>query len=217
MQIDVFSHVQLEKYKKAIYKYSDRFVTDKNIQDKRPTLTNQNMRLELIDKYADYVQVLSPTHPPLEEVFSPDEAAELARICNDEIAELMGKYPKKYVAAIANLPLNNMDAALKETERAIKTLGFKGVQIYPSVKGKPISSEEFMPLFEMMAAFDLPLWLHPMRRVSTPDFPTEDQSFNQIFSIFGWPYDTTAAMTRLIFAGLYGLSVALYVSSRNMF
>jgi aminocarboxymuconate-semialdehyde decarboxylase len=203
MKIDVFTHVQLEKYKKAIYKYSDRFVSDKNVQDKRPTLTDQDMRLQLIDKYDDYVQVLSATHPPLEEVFGPDEAAELARMCNDEIAELMGKYPKKYIAAIANLPMNNMDAALRETERAIKELGFKGVQIYPSVQGKPISSEEFMPLFEMMTAFDLPLWMHPMRRVSTPDFATEDQSFNQIFSIFGWPYDTTAAMTRLIFAGLF--------------
>ena len=203
MKIDVFTHVQLEKYKKAIYKYSDRFVSDKNVQDKRPTLTDLNTRLNLIDKYDDYVQVITATHPPLEEVFDPGEAADLARMCNDEIAELIVSNPNKYVAAIANLPMNNMDAALKEAERAIKELGFRGVQIYPSVQGKPISSEEFMPLFEMMADFDLPLWLHPMRRVSTPDFATEDQSFNQIFSIFGWPYDTTAAMTRLIFAGLF--------------
>ena len=55
MKIDVFTHVQLEKYKKAIYKYSDRFVTDKNVQDRRPTLTDQNMRLQLMEKYDDYV------------------------------------------------------------------------------------------------------------------------------------------------------------------
>ena len=60
-----------------------------------------------------------------------------------------------------------------------------------------------MPLYEMMAGFDLPIWIHPMRRSSVPDFQTEDQSYNQIFSIFGWPYDTTAAMTRLIFAGIF--------------
>ncbi|MBW2066246.1 MAG: amidohydrolase [Deltaproteobacteria bacterium] len=203
MKIDVFTHVQLQRYKKTIYGYADRFITDKNVQDRRPTLTDTDLRLQLIEKYEGYVQVLTATHPPLEEVFSPRETPELARMCNDEIAELQAKYPQKYVAAVANLPLNNMDATLKEAERAIKELGFRGVQIYPSVNGKPISSEEFMPLFEMMAGFDLPLWLHPMRRSSTPDFATEDQSYNQLFSIFGWPYDTTAAMTRLIFAGLF--------------
>lgn len=203
MKIDVFTHVQLERYKKIIYKYSDRFITDRSVQERRLTLSDNELRLRLIDKYDEYVQVLTATHPPLEEVFSPDETPELARICNDEIAELQAKYPKKYIAAVANLPLNNMEATLKETERAIKDLGFRGVQIYPSVNGKPISSQEFIPLFEMMAGFDLPLWIHPMRRSSTPDFATEDQSYNQLFSIFGWPYDTTAIMTRLIFAGIF--------------
>ena len=203
MKIDVFTHVQPERYRKAIYKHSDKFLTDKNVQDRRPTLTDHSLRMKIIEKYDGYVQVLSATHPPLEEVFNPVEAAELARMCNDEIAELLAKYPQKYIAAIANLPLNNMDETLKETERAIKKLGFKGVQIYPSVNGKPVSTEEFMPLYEMMAGFDLPIWIHPMRRSSTPDFATEKQSYNQLFSIFGWPYDTTAIMTRLVFAGIF--------------
>ena len=203
MKIDVFTHVQLAKYKEAVYKYADRFMTDKKVQDKRPTLTDSDMRMAIIDKYEDYVQVLSGTLPPLEEVVSPEEAPALARLCNDEMAELMAKHPEKYIAAIANVPLNNVDAALMETERAVRELGFKGIQIYPSVNGKPASLEEFMPLYEMMAGFDLPIWIHPMRRSSTPDFAAEDQSYNQLFSIFGWPYDTTAVMTRLIFAGIF--------------
>ncbi len=203
MKIDIFTHVQLEKYKKALHKHADKFITEKNFQERRPALTDQELRMRIIGKYENYVQVLSATLPPLEEIVSPDEAAELARIANDEIAEMLARYPQKYIAAIANLPLNNMDATLKETERAIQELGFKGIQLYPSVQGKPISLEAFMPLYEMMAEFDLPIWIHPMRRSSVPDFPTEDQSYNQIFSIFGWPYDTTAVMTRLIFAGIF--------------
>ena len=203
MKIDIYSHVQPKGYKKALFKHSDKFVPVKDVQKRRLTLTDQKLRMQLIDRHEGYVQVLSATHPPLEEVVNPDEAAELARIFNDELAELMGKYPKKYIAAIANLPMNNMDATLKEAERAINELGFKGVQIYPSVQGKPVSSEEFMPLYEMMAGFDLPIWIHPMRKASTPDFATEDQSYNQLFSLFGWPYDTTAIMTRLIFSGIF--------------
>ncbi len=203
MKIDISTHVLPTRYKKALYKYSDKFVTERKVQDKRPALTDHELRLRIIDKYEDKVQVLSVTMPPLEEIVGPKEAAEMARISNDEMAELISKYPKKYIAAIANLPMNDMDEALKETERAIKELGFKGVQIYTAVQGKPLSSEEFVPLYEMMTGLDLPIWIHPLRRSSVPDYPTEDVSYNQIFSIFGWPYDTTAAMTRLVFSGIF--------------
>jgi aminocarboxymuconate-semialdehyde decarboxylase len=66
-----------------------------------------------------------------------------------------------------------------------------------------LGTEELMPLFKMMADFDLPIWIHPLRRSSTPDYPTEKSSLHQIFSIFGWPYETTLAMTRLIFAEVF--------------
>jgi aminocarboxymuconate-semialdehyde decarboxylase len=107
------------------------------------------------------------------------------------------------MTAIANLPLNNIDASIKEAERAIKKLKFKGIQIFTSIHGKPLGSEEFIPLYQMMADFDLPIWIHPLRRSSTPDYPTEKSSFHQIFSVFGWPYETTMAMTRLVFAGIF--------------
>jgi len=60
-----------------------------------------------------------------------------------------------------------------------------------------------MPLYELMADLDLPIWIHPMRSSSQPDWAAEKVSFNQLFSIFGWPYDTTASMVRLVFAGIF--------------
>jgi uncharacterized protein len=74
--------------------------------------------------------------PPVEEIAGPRRAADLARLCNHEIAEIVAKYPDRFVAAAANVPLSNMDTALKETERAIKDRGFKGIQIYSRVNGK---------------------------------------------------------------------------------
>ena len=203
MKIDIYTHVVPSKYKNAFFKYSDKFATEKNIMEKRITLTNLIERNRILDRYEDMVQVLSATLPPLEEIVNPEEAAELARIANDEMADWVAKYPKKYIAAIANLPLNDMDASMKEAERAVKELGFKGIQIYTSIQGKPLSKEEFMPLYKLMSDFDLPIWIHPLRRSSTPDYPTENSSFHQIFSIFGWPYETTLAMTRLVFAGIF--------------
>jgi len=203
MKIDIFTHVMLPRYKQALYKHAHKFPTEKAVQDRRPILTDYEERLRKLDPYPDMAQVLSATMPPVEEVVGPQEAAELARICNDEIAELTAKYPKKYIAAIANVPLNNMQIALKEVERAVKQLGFKGIQIHTRVLGKPLSSEELMPLYELMVKLDLPIWVHPMRSSNQPDYPSETVSYHQIFSIFGWPFDTTAAMTRLIFAGIF--------------
>ncbi|UCE35316.1 MAG: amidohydrolase family protein, partial [Deltaproteobacteria bacterium] len=195
MKIDIYTHVLPKKYKKALYKYSDRFETEKNFIERRITLTDHDERSRIINEYEDVVQVLSVNLPPLEEIVDPKEAAELARIANDEMAELVAEYPTKYITAIAHLPLNNMEAAMKETERAIKELGFKGIQIFTSIEGKPLGLDEFMPLYKMMTDFDLPIWIHPLRRSSVPAYPTEDASFHQLFSVFGWPYETTAAMT----------------------
>jgi predicted TIM-barrel fold metal-dependent hydrolase len=204
MKIDIFTHILPPKYKNVLYKYfGEKFTFEKQFLEKRTTLTDHSQRVKILDEYEDMVQVLSVTLPPLEEIVDSKRATELARISNDEMAEWVTKYPRKYLAAIANLPLNNVDATLKETERAIKELRFKGVQIYTSVQGKPLSSKEFMPLYEMMSNFDLPIWIHPCRGSKVADYPTEDVSFHQIFSIFGWPFETTAAMTRLIFAGVF--------------
>jgi predicted TIM-barrel fold metal-dependent hydrolase len=203
MKIDIFTHVMLPRYKKALYKYADKFPTEKAVQDRRHVLTDVAARLAKLEPYDDLVQVLSTTMPPVEEVVGPKEGADLARLANDEVAELVAKYPTKFIAAIANVPLNNTDIAVKEAERAIKELGFKGIQLHTRVRGNPLSSNDMMPLYELMVGFDLPIWIHPMRSSSQPDYSTEKVSYNQLFSIFGWPYDTTAAMVRLVFAGIF--------------
>jgi predicted TIM-barrel fold metal-dependent hydrolase len=137
MKIDIYTHVFTPRYKKGIEKYSNILTTEVKHYEKYTTLADHDWRIRILEQYGDMGQVLSITIPPVEEIVGPDEAAELARISNDEMAALLVKYPQKYIAAIANLPLNNIDASLKEAERAIKEPRFKGIQIYTSVQGKP--------------------------------------------------------------------------------
>lgn len=203
MKIDIFSHVMLPRYKKALYKHAPKFAVERAVQDKRIFLTDIEARSEIFEAFPDLVQVLCTTMPPLEEIVDVREATELARICNDEMAELVAGYPDRYVAAVANLPLNDMDAAMKEAERALKELRFRGIQIYSRVNGKSPACDEMVPLYELMVQWDLPIWIHPMRGSEQADYATEDMSYNQIFSIFGWPFDTTAAMVRLVFSGIF--------------
>ena len=203
MKIDIFTHVMLPRYSRALYKYADKFPTEKAVQDRRPVLWDNEARMAKLEPHDGLVQVLSATMPPVEEVVGAREAAELAKICNDELAEMVARNPERYIAAIANVPLNDTDIAMKEAERAVKQLGFKGIQIHTRVNGQPLSTEAMMPLYRLMADFDLPIWIHPMRSSGQPDWAAEKVSYNQLFSIFGWPYDTTAAMVRLVFAGIF--------------
>jgi aminocarboxymuconate-semialdehyde decarboxylase len=118
------------------------------------------------------------------------------------MAELVLKYPDRFSAAVACLPMNDMDAALKEVDRAINDLKFRGVQIFSPINDKPLDSPEFLPLYEKMSKYNLPILIHPERAVDYPDYRTEKRSRYMIFSNFGWPYETTVAMTRLVFSGV---------------
>jgi uncharacterized protein len=138
----------------------------------------------------------------VETVFGPEEALELAKIANDGLADLVDQYPDRFVAGVACLPMNDMEAALRELDRAINELNLKGVQIFSPINDKPLDHPDFLPLYERMSQYDLPIWIHPQRDRSFFDYRTEDHSRFWIFSMFGWPYETTAAMTRLVFSGV---------------
>ncbi len=161
-----------------------------------------NYRAQILSEYGDVVQVLTTALPPLDVIPNPKDAAEVARIANDEMAEIIAARPHQFVAGVATLPLCDIDAALKETDRAINELGFKGALVYTHVNGKPLDSPEFMPFYEKMAGYDLPIWIHPHRNNSMPDYKTEKESKYAIYFLFGWPYETSAAMTRLVFSGV---------------
>ena len=118
----------------------------------------------LLDEFDGLQQVLSLANPPLELIAPPDQTPELARLANDALAELCRRHPDRFPAFIASLPMNNVEASLAEIDRAVTDLGARGIQVFTNVAGKPLSAPEFRPIFQRMAAHDLPVWVHPMRR-----------------------------------------------------
>ena len=202
MKIDAYTHVVPEKYKDRLYKTIPAQVPIRKIIDSLPTLHDMDHRFRIMDKFQNLKQVITLGIPPVEEIADPQKALDLARIANDEMAELVNRHPDRFVAAAATLPMNNMDAALEEVDRAINDLDFRGVQIGTPINDKPLDAPEFMPLFEKMAQYDLPIWIHPVRPGNYPDYRTEELSNYMIFLLFGWPYETTVAMTRLVFNGI---------------
>ena len=132
------------------------------------------------------------------------------------MADLVRRYPDRFPGFVASLPLTNPDASLRELHRAVEDLGARGFQMFTNVCGRPISAPEFLPLFEAMAAYDLPIWLHPFRGADFSDYATEDRSQYEIWWTFGWPDDTSAAMARLVFAGYFDRFPELKIITHHM-
>lgn len=200
LKIDAYAHIVPPKYLEAIRKVAPQMV-DRQIMPS-PPLYDLDARFRIMDKYEPLRQVLTLGRIPVEHVAGPAKAADLAKRANDEMAELVTKHRDRFVAALATLAMNNVDAALKETDRCIKDLKFKGVYLHTPVDEKPLDSPEFLPLYEKVSYYDLPIVIHPMRKIDHPDYLTEKESKYNMFSLFGWPYDTTSAMARLVFSGI---------------
>src|SRR5438093_10071116 len=128
-----------------------------------PTLVDLDARFRILDRFDDYVQVLSLALPPVEAVASPAKSAELARIANEELSALVTKYPDRFAAGVAGLPLNDVPATLREIDHAVRRLGLRGVQLYTHINGKPLDDPDLLPIFEAVAELDVPIWLHPAR------------------------------------------------------
>src|SRR2546428_2955049 len=181
-----------------------------------PTLVDLDARFRVLDQFDDYAQVLSLALPPIEAVAPPGKSAELARIANEELAALVARHPDRFVAAVAGLPLNDVAATLRELDHAVRRLGLRGVQLFTHINGKPLDAPEFSPVFEAVAELNVPIWLHPARGATPPDYPGEKKSLYEIWHVFGWPFDTTIAMTRMIFSGLLDRFPALRVITHHL-
>ena len=197
LKIDAYSHIAPVKYKEALEKAG--FQTP---HFDRPPLYDMDERFRILDKYDGILQVITVGLPGAGNVGDKEKSLEIAKTANDAMAELVLKYPDRFVAAIACAPLDDMDSSLQEVDRAIKDLKCRGLEITTPMNDKPLDSPEFMPLYEKMQNYNLPIYIHPSRLVTQADYKNEDRSKYFIYSLWGWIYETTVAMTRLVCSGV---------------
>ena len=202
-KLDVFNHVFPRPFYDLLMKVSPALEDMGKRVRAIPMLYDVDERFRIMDRFEDYHQVLSLASPPIEAMGPPSVALDLARTANDGMAEIVRLHPHRFPAFAASLPMGVPDAAWEECRRAIEDLGARAVQIFTNVSGKPLDLPEFQPLFELMAGYDLPIFLHPARGAKFPDYPMEDKSKYEIWWTFGWPYETSVAMARIVFAGLF--------------
>jgi aminocarboxymuconate-semialdehyde decarboxylase len=168
------------------------------------SLSDLDSRFRDMDRAGDgYRQVVALPNPPLEDIVPAEAGTRLARIANDTMAELCTRHRDRFAGFAAALCLLDVENAVTEIERAVRDLGARGIQIFTNVRGKPLDLPEFEPVFAAMARHDLPIWLHPARTADDgADYRSERKSRYEMWWCFGWPYETSVAMTRIVFSGL---------------
>ena len=194
MIVDIYTHILPDRFFREMSRVSPKL---ENIGARLrgvKKLFDLDLRFHEMDELGDdYRQIISLPNPPLEEIAQGETANQLARVANDAMAELVAKHPKRFPAFVAAVSLDDVDSRMREAERAIK-MGARGIQIFTNIAGHPLDEPRFRPVFAAMAAYDLPIWLHPARTAAMPDYASEQKSRFEMWWCFGWPYETSVAM-----------------------
>ncbi len=207
-KIDAFSHILPTRYLERLERHLERAISSQQLRYYREgvfhfdaALTNLDVRWRRVERLGDYAQVLVLAVPPIEELGPPAIAAEFARLANDEMAELVRTHPDRFVGFACALPLNDTEASLREIDRAVGDLGALGAQIFTNVQGVPLDHPTFEPIFARLEGLGRAIWLHPTRNATWRDYPTETASNYGLWWSLGWPYETAAALSRLVYSG----------------
>lgn len=161
-----------------------------------PPMTDPVRRIEDMDRVGIDVEVISLSTPNV--YFAPPERqAEVARLVNDAYADLAARHPTRF-KGFASIPMDDPDAALRELERALDELRMNGVIVLSNINGRALTDPRYRPFFVECDRRRVCVFIHPM-------IPANAEPFSEyvLGPIIGFPFDTTLAVARLCYAGVF--------------
>jgi predicted TIM-barrel fold metal-dependent hydrolase len=204
-KVDAFTHFTFPSFVEALeqasglpHEFSRLFATTK-------TLIDGDARRAMMDELGVEQHVLVPLpeiglSPGL--LGHPEVAARLARLCNVEMSALVRRHPDRFIG-VAMLPQSNGDTLATELDFAVRELGLAGGVLGPGPTLLPADSPQLEALWAKAVELDVPVWLHPARSQTFPEYVGESQSKYQFFQVYSWLLDTTLAMHRIVFSGVF--------------
>ena len=143
------------------------------------------------------VQVLS-TIPVLFSYWAkPKDALDVSRFLNDHIADIVRRYPKKFIG-LGTLPMQDPNLAVKELERCVNELGLAGVEIGSHINDWNLSDPEVFPVFEAAAELGASVFVHPWDMMGKSKMEKYWLPW-----LVGMPAETSLAICSMIFGGVF--------------
>ncbi len=209
--IDVHTHVLTEAWFSLLKEHGSPRYTVKEVRgglraihlDGAPFMTpvppmfDYDLRLKTMDECGVDVCVVSLTCP---NVYwgGPDISLKAARIMNDDTAAAQTAHPSR-LRWFASLPWQYEGLALAELDRAIAA-GASGVMVLANIGGVPLTDPQFAKIWEAIDAKALPVLVHP---TAPPGVGEMDMSRFQLTASIGFTFDTSLAVSRMIYDGFF--------------
>lgn len=128
-----------------------------------------------------------------------ETGARYCREINTELAELERAAPQQY-RGLAQLPLQDRDAALRELEHAVTELGLRHFAVTTAVNGRNLDDPAVLPVLEAMAEAGVSVSVHPafLDKLGTGD----RLSRYYFMGSFAAPVESSIGLMSVIHCGL---------------
>jgi aminocarboxymuconate-semialdehyde decarboxylase len=189
--IDAFAHVMPRSFADTLVK---EYPTDELKQLAAISyFGDMENTVRMLDKHKIDKQVLTLARPTIWINMPPDLLKRMTSLGNDSVAEAARTHPDRFIP-VGTLPVPT-EEYLPEFDRCINDLGMAGIQILSNVEGRLLDDPAFRPFFAKANVTRTPVWIHPQLQADW----SEEFGLDKIF---GWPFDTTMAMARVVFSGM---------------
>jgi aminocarboxymuconate-semialdehyde decarboxylase len=209
LTIDIHAHVGVPAAAEIVKPHLDlSTVPLVNFSNPETTALNQKQEIDIIarrplaarlaelDQMGLDMQAIKPPPPQCYYTVPLDIAVKATRVLNDGIAEYCAHRPDRLIP-FGSVPMLDAAEAVKELERCMGSLRFKGVQILTNIAGRELSDLAFAPFWKRAEELGALVVIHP-------NGFTHGERFRRFYfsNIIGNPLETTIALHYLIFDGV---------------
>lgn len=179
--------------------HEEIFRGDTPVAFPQPGHFDYELRLQQMDATGIDISIVSLTCPNV--YWGSEEVSCLAaRESNDNMSQAQHKYPDR-IRWFTSLPWEYPDRAIEELIRTCEN-GASGVMVLANVAGRSLNDELFAPIWKEIDRRALPVLLHP---TDPPGADVMDMGQFDLSWSVGFMFDTTLALTRMIFDGFFDL------------
>lgn len=208
--IDVHTHMLSQPWVELLKQHAERYTVEKSkdgpvaiFQDGAQFMTLQPghfdyaLRVKNMDEARVDISIVTLTCP---NVYwgGPEISLQAAQQMNDDMAAAQSDFPDR-IRWMCSLPWEYPDLAVAELERAC-TIGAVGVMVLANINGRSLTEPAFAPIWKAIDRRGLPVLVHP---TTPPGAQFMDAATYQLIASAGFTFDTSLAVSRMIFDGFF--------------
>jgi len=152
-------------------------------------------KIESMNRMRIDISAISVAPPAFFYSLKPEAGLAAARLNNDGIAQMVGKYPDR-LRGMATLPMQDPDVAISELERVVKEYKFKAVELGTSVEGQHLSDPKFRKILKTIEQVGCFVFAHPYNCIAKGGM----DAYN-LMILMGYPLDTTIMLAHMMLSG----------------